>query len=92
MDVVHMSYPGCPAALKTVYEGMEKEPTLAFNVHIDAQGRKRAIARVAPVAKNDMTIIRADRFAMKVLEDPNFTEYTYKIFRESGAEEMMQGL
>jgi hypothetical protein len=58
LDVTHIKWGMCPAALSVLYTGKEQYPTLAYQVSVNHNGKCLHVTFSHPGSRNDKSIIR----------------------------------
>ena len=94
MDVVHLAWCMCPAALGNLATGKEGYPSVAYNVMCDHSGRVLCVLPGAYGATNDKTIVQFDNFVDDVRTGPFFTGFGFEVRNgpDDGDREMVHGL
>jgi hypothetical protein len=86
IDVTHIPWHNCPAALANSYTGKGKQPTIAFEVVCDHRRRIISVTDGHCGSRNDKAIIRLDPFANEVRHSGLYRDFQYKLFNRDGVE------
>jgi hypothetical protein len=85
MDVVHVAWPACPAALSALCRGKEGYATLAFNVSGTHTKKIISCMKSAYGARNDKSISRYDLFLSHLRSSTLWADVSYNLRSADGA-------
>ena len=91
MDVVHVAWDRCAAALRPKCTRKEGYPTLCWNVHVTAAKRILSVSGSYNGATNDKTIVKLDKFSRMLKEDPAYTSAQWPVYVGDGRTGYIRG-
>ena len=91
MDGVHIVWEGCPWTQKHLYQGKEKQPTMAFNVVCDTTTRVQSISGPFHGKVNDKTMVRCDAFVSRLRSDPVYKRLAFELCEKHGVKKTWLG-